>query len=170
MKKELITGNGTATSILTYLKPTSLTRMMNVFLQKCSFKNLKNNRHKNKYILVMDIKLIFKKINRLIWMILQKKDLCKGLKDSKGQFSVKSLPLLLFTNLNLNKILNGQIKFMKLIIFNQITLLKVFFLQLIINRNSNKRMEIIIKQSKKIRRHGITFLNKKDFMILRIKK
>jgi hypothetical protein len=102
-----------------------------------------------------------------MWMILQKKDLCKGLKDSKGQFSVKSLTLLLFTNLNLNKILNGLIKFMKLIFFNQITLLKVFFLQLIINRNSNKRMEIIIKQSKKIRRHGITFLNKKDFMTLR---
>ena len=105
-----------------------------------------------------------------MWMIVQKKDLYKGLKDSKGQFSVKSLPLLLFTNLNLNKILNGLIKFMELVYFNQITLLKAFFLQLIINRNFNKKMETIIKQSKKIKRHGITFLNKKDFMILRIKK
>ena len=43
-----------------------------------------------------------------MWMIVQKKDLYKGLKDSKGQFSVKSLPLLLFTNFNLNKILNGS--------------------------------------------------------------
>jgi hypothetical protein len=105
-----------------------------------------------------------------MWMILQKKDLYKELKVLKGQFSVKSLPLQLYTNFNLNKILNGQIKYMKLIFFNQITLLKVFLLKLIINRNFNKRMEIIIKQSKKIRRHGITFLNKKDFMTLRNKK